>query len=49
MKVKHPRFGTGVITALRGNEANLIVTVKFDVAGNKDLAAALAPLEILGE
>lgn len=46
-KVKHPRFGVGVITATRGAQNNLIVTVKFEIAGNKDLAAALAPLEIL--
>ncbi len=49
VKVKHPRFGTGVVTGMRGAAKNLIVTVKFDLAGNKDLAAALAPIEILGE
>ncbi len=47
-KVKHPRFGVGEITATRGAASNLIVTVKFEVAGNKDLAAVLAPLEIIG-
>ena len=47
MTVKHPRFGVGVITAMRGAANNLIITVKFEVAGNKDLAAALAPLEII--
>jgi len=46
-KVRHPRFGEGVITATRGTQTNLIVTVKFDVAGNKDLAAVLAPIEII--
>ncbi len=48
VKVKHPRFGVGVITGMRGAANNLIVTVRFEVAGNKDLAAALAPLEIIG-
>ncbi len=46
-RVRHPRFGLGVITATRGTEQNLIVTVRFEQAGNKDLAAVLAPLEIL--
>ena len=46
-RVKHTRFGTGVIVAMRGQGGNLIVTVRFDTAGNKDLAAALAPLEII--
>ena len=49
VRVKHPRFGVGQITAVRGAESNLIVTVKFEIAGNKDLAAVLAPLEILGD
>jgi DNA helicase-2/ATP-dependent DNA helicase PcrA len=48
VKVKHTRFGVGEITALRGGEGNLIITVRFETAGNKDLAAALAPLEIIG-
>jgi hypothetical protein len=47
--VRHARFGDGVIVATRGEGSNLIVTVKFAVAGNKDLAAALAPLEIISE
>ncbi len=46
-RVSHPRFGTGVITARRNEETNLIVTVRFEVAGNKDLAAVLAPLTVL--
>ncbi len=46
-KVSHPRFGTGVIVARRNESVNLIVTVKFEAAGNKDLAAALAPLTVL--
>ncbi len=47
-KVKHARFGEGQIIAVRGEGKNLIVTVSFAVAGNKDLAAAFAPLEIIG-
>ncbi|MDE7373018.1 MAG: hypothetical protein K2N18_03035 [Clostridia bacterium] len=48
VKVKHARFGEGVIIGMRGQGGNLIITVHFDTAGNKDLAAALAPLEIIG-
>lgn len=47
VKVRHPRFGDGVITATRGTDSNLIVTVKFETAGNKDLAAVLAPIEVI--
>ena len=46
-RVRHARFGDGVITAMRGAGGNIIVTVRFEQAGNKDLAAALAPLEVL--
>ena len=47
-RVRHARFGDGTVTAMRGSAQNLIITVRFEQAGNKDLAAALAPLEILG-
>ena len=47
VRVRHARFGEGVVTAMRGAGANVIITVSFEKAGNKDLAAALAPLEIL--
>ena len=47
MRVRHTRFGEGTVTAMRGAGSNVIVTVSFDQAGNKDLAAALAPLTIL--
>ena len=47
VRVRHARFGEGIITAMRGAGGNVIISVKFDKAGNKDLAAALAPLEII--
>ena len=47
VRVRHARFGEGVVTAMRGETKNLIITVRFETVGNKDLAAALAPLEIL--
>ena len=46
-RVRHRRFGEGTVIAMRGQENNLIVTVHFPSVGNKELAAALAPLEIL--
>ncbi len=46
-RVRHTRFGEGTVIATRGTGANLIITVHFVTVGNKDLAAALAPLEIL--
>ncbi len=46
-RVKHARFGEGTVIAVRGESKNLIITVHFQTVGNKDLAAALAPLEIL--
>ncbi len=47
VRVKHARFGEGEVVALRGSDKNMIITVRFQTAGNKDLAAALAPLEIV--
>ncbi len=47
VRVKHARFGEGTVLAVRGEGRNLIITVHFLTVGNKDLAAALAPLEIL--
>lgn len=47
MRVRHAKFGEGEVVATRGAQSNVIVTVQFASAGKKDLAAALAPLEIL--
>ena len=47
VRVRHIRFGEGSVIAVRGEGKNLIITVHFQTVGNKDLAAALAPLEIL--
>ena len=45
--VKHARFGTGEVISMRGEGRNLFITVRFAAAGNKELAAAFAPLEVL--
>ncbi len=47
--VSHSRFGTGEIVSMRGEGRNLFITVRFATAGNKELAAAFAPLEIVEE
>ncbi len=47
VRVRHARFGDGTVIATRGGDNNLIVTVRFDTSGNKDLAASLAPLELI--
>ncbi len=47
VRVEHSRFGRGEITAVRGEGSNLIITVHFETVGNKDLAAALAPLTVV--
>ncbi len=46
-KVRHPKFGDGVIVNLRGADANMILDVAFEGLGIKQLAASLAPLTIL--
>ena len=47
--VRHARFGTGEVISMRGEGRNLFITVRFAAAGNKELAAAFAPLEVLEE
>ncbi len=45
MKVSHPRFGDGMVVALK--QEGKTVSVAFDGKGIVDLSAALAPLTIL--
>ncbi len=47
VKVKHPKFGVGVVTNVRGNANSPIIDVKFETVGVKQLSAALAPLTII--
>ncbi len=46
MKVSHPKFGTGMVIALK-NEGNTI-DVAFEGKGIKELSASLAPLTVIG-
>ena len=44
-KVRHPKFGTGTVIALKNGGA--VVNVAFENQGIKELSASIAPLEIL--
>lgn len=48
VRVRHARFGEGVIADVRESGANVIITVDFPSVGKKELAAKYAPLEIIG-
>lgn len=45
MRVKHPKFGVGMIVALKNGGS--ILNVAFDGQGVKELSASLAPLTII--
>ena len=49
MTVKHRRFGIGKIIAVAGSGDKIMVTVAFENNGIKNLVAAQANLEIIGE
>lgn len=46
-KVKHTKFGEGVIIQVKGSEDNVIVDVAFKGVGIKSLSAKYAPMEII--
>ncbi len=46
-KVRHPKFGDGVIVGMRGAGSNMILDIAFEGLGIKQLSATLAPLTIL--
>ncbi len=47
VKVKHPKFGVGVIITVKGTGANMILDIAFEGVGIKQLSAGLAPLTII--
>ncbi len=47
VRVKHPKFGEGVIVNARGVGGNKIVDVAFNGLGIKQLSASLAPLTVI--
>ena len=47
IKVKHAKFGEGIVITVKGNADNQIVDVAFKGIGVKSLSVKYAPLEIL--
>ena len=47
MRVSHPKFGEGTVTAKSGSGNAAVLTVNFDKEGEKKLAASFAPLTII--
>ncbi len=46
-KVRHPKFGDGLIVGLRGAGSNMILDIAFEGLGIKQLSASLAPLTVV--
>ncbi len=47
-RVRHPKFGEGVVVGMRGAGNNMILDVAFEGLGIKQLSASLAPLTVIG-
>lgn len=47
VKVKHPKFGNGMIVNVKGSGTNTILDVAFEGLGIKQLSASLAPLTVI--
>ncbi|MBE7077723.1 MAG: ATP-dependent DNA helicase PcrA [Clostridiales bacterium] len=47
VKVRHPKFGEGMIVAARGVGSNMILDIAFEGFGIKQLSATLAPLTVI--
>ena len=46
-KVKHVKFGEGIVISVKGTGDNIIVEVAFKGVGIKSLSAKFAPMEIV--
>ncbi len=46
-KVRHVKFGDGVIVGMRGTGSNMILDIAFEGLGIKQLSASLAPLTVI--
>ncbi|MDE6441917.1 MAG: UvrD-helicase domain-containing protein [Clostridia bacterium] len=46
MRVRHAKFGNGMVIAVKNNDA--VINVAFEGHGIKELSAAIAPLDIIG-
>ena len=47
VKVKHVKFGEGIIITVKGSEDNLVADVAFKGVGIKTLSIKYAPMEII--
>ena len=47
VKVKHRKFGEGMIIAVKGEGDNVVVDVAFKGVGIKSLSVKYAPMEIV--
>ena len=47
VKVKHVKFGEGIVISVKGDGDNLVVDVAFKGVGIKSLSAKFAPMEIV--
>lgn len=43
-RVRHPKFGSGTVIAVTGNGSSARAVIRFDTAGEKELALAIAPI-----
>ena len=48
MRVRHPKFGEGLIVSTRGEGSAKVVNVSFAGLGIKSLSVQIAPLTLLG-
>ena len=48
MKVRHAKFGEGIVITVKGEGNNVLVDVAFGGVGIKSLSARFAPMEIIG-
>ena len=43
-RVRHPKFGSGTVIAVTGSGSSARAVIRFDTAGEKELALAIAPI-----
>ena len=48
MRIRHARFGEGVVIAMEGADGNVKATINFDNFGQKQLLLKFAKLQIIG-
>jgi DNA helicase-2/ATP-dependent DNA helicase PcrA len=43
-RVRHPKFGAGTVTEVSGHGKEARIRIRFDSAGEKELALSIAPI-----